>query len=71
VQFQAEIADRVMDLALATKERWESQMDAMREAGIHINDSVTYEQMKDFHERKQYRFDVAREWHIHLEFRWS
>ncbi len=67
-KFHAVMADRMMDLSLATKERWESQMEAMRRDGHQVESGPTYEEMKDFHDRKQYRIDVAREWHIHMEF---
>ena len=64
----AQIAERVMDMALGSREMWEGQVRQMKEAGRTVNDSVTYEQMKDFHERGEYSVTVAREWHIHMEF---
>ncbi|OGT35270.1 MAG: hypothetical protein A2W28_09915 [Gammaproteobacteria bacterium RBG_16_51_14] len=67
-KFHAEIAERIMDLTLASKERWESQMKKMREDGYGLDSDITYEEMKNFHERKEYDITVAREWHIHLEF---
>jgi hypothetical protein len=60
---------RVMDLALATKERWDSQLRQMREAGRDVNDEITYDQIKDFHERGEYDVEVAREWMIGLELK--
>ena len=63
-----QVARRTLDLALRSKEMWESQMQHMREAGREVNDGVTYEQMKDFHERGEYDIPVAREWHIQTEF---
>jgi len=60
---------RVMDLALATKERWEGQIRQMRRAGADVNDNITYEQIKEFHERGEYDVEVAREWQIGLELK--
>ncbi len=62
------LSRRIMDMALGSKEMWESQMRQMKKAGRSVNEDVTYEQMKDFHERGEYEFTVAREWHIHMEF---
>lgn len=67
-KFQAQIAEKVMDLSLATKERWESQIRQMKEAGREVNENVSYEDVKKFHESKAYDIEVAREHHIHLEF---
>ncbi|MCD6374290.1 MAG: DUF4238 domain-containing protein [Caldisericaceae bacterium] len=67
-KFHADIAERVMDLTLASKERWEFQRKRMKDDGYEIDDSISYEDMKDFHKRKEYDIKVAREWHIHLEF---
>lgn len=66
-QFQAQIAERVMDLTLTTKERWESQIRQMKESGVKINDSVSYEDMKKFSSEKKYTIEVPTEHHIHME----
>ncbi|MHC9510694.1 DUF4238 domain-containing protein [Kangiella sp. M94] len=66
--FEAEIITRVMDLSLESKERWESQVLQMKESGQEVNDSITYEEVKAFHESKAYSIEVAREHHIHMEF---
>lgn len=66
-QFQAQIAERVIDLALATKERWESQIRQLKKSGADLDYNVTYEDMKMFYENKEYSIEVARERHIHLE----
>lgn len=65
-QFQEEIAQKVMSLALATKERWESQVEQMREDGVDVGD-VTYEDLKRFNDSKAYTVEVAREHHIRME----
>jgi hypothetical protein len=67
-QFHAQISERILDLALESKERWESQLRQMRDAGYDVNDEISYEDVKEFHERKEYKIGVAREWHIKLEF---
>ena len=67
-KLQAEIAERILDLSLATTEHWESQMRQMKESGKEINEDITYEEIKLFHESKEYDITVAREHHIHMEF---
>lgn len=67
-QFHVDVMSRMMDLALETKERWEGQVAQMRAAGYDIGD-VTYEDLKKFHDEKQYTINIAREWHIELELK--
>ena len=64
--FQARVAQRLMDLVLEKKERWESQVKEM-EKTTGKPSFVTYEEAKDFHERGQYTIEVARERHIQTE----
>lgn len=66
-KFQAQIAERVMDLTLATKERWESQMEKMRRSGADVSENVSYGDVKQFHDSKAYTIQVAREHHIGME----
>ncbi len=66
--FQAQIVEQMMGLSLATRERWESQMQQLRDSGKEVNETLTYEDMKKFHESKEYNITVAREHHIHMEF---
>ena len=66
-QFQAQIVERMMDLTLVSKERWQSQLDQMKASGGKVNENVTYEDMKAFVESKAYKIEVAREFHIHRE----
>lgn len=66
-EFHEQVAKRVMDLALATKDRWEGQTARMRAGGVHVND-VSYEEVKAFHESEQYKVTLAREYHIGTEF---
>jgi hypothetical protein len=65
-EFQARVAERVMDLVLEDKGRWESQIKEMEEKTGKPS-TVTYEDAKDFHERGEYTIEVARERHIQTE----
>ncbi|AKU11398.1 hypothetical protein AzCIB_1497 [Azoarcus sp. CIB] len=65
-EFQARVAQRMMELVLETKERWESQISEMEETTGKPR-SVTYEEVKDFHEQGKYTIEVARERHIQTE----
>jgi hypothetical protein len=62
------IANRVMDLSLATRERWKQQMEQLRDAGKAVNEDLTYEDMKAFHDGGQYKVTVKREFHMGAEF---
>ena len=66
--FQARIATRVMDLVLEKKELWESENRRMQESTGETH-NVTYEQAKEFHERGEYKIEVAREHHIGTEMK--
>jgi hypothetical protein len=65
-EFQARVAERVMDLVLEDKQRWESQIKKMEETKGNPS-LVTYEDAKDFHRRGEYKIEVARERHIQTE----
>ncbi len=68
--FHEQVARMTMDLVLATPERWESQARKARAAGHIPHDSdVTYEQIKDFHERGEYKVIVPTTRHIGYEFK--
>ncbi len=62
--FHERVARRVLDLSLATKERWESQV-----AGMGTSDRVPYEDIKSFHEGGQYKVTVRREYQMATEFK--
>lgn len=64
---QAELAEKIMGLSLATKERWTSQIKQMKESEIELNENVTYEDVKKFHESKKYTIEVSKEHHIRRE----
>lgn len=65
--FHEEIATKVMDLALATPERWESQVRQMQEAGVDVGEDVSYESLKRFSDSREYTVDIAREYQIGIE----
>lgn len=65
-EFQARVAQRMMELVLEKKERWESQTKEMEEKTGKPS-TVTYEEAKDFLMRGEYRIEVAREQHIQTE----
>ncbi|MGB6144181.1 MAG: DUF4238 domain-containing protein [Rhodanobacter sp.] len=67
-KFQAQVAERIMDITLATPERWENQLRQMREAGQELKGDTSYENAKRFFDSKAYTIDVAREHHIRMEF---
>jgi len=67
-QFVDNVTSRIMDLALATQERWESQVAQMARDGVDIS-GVSYEEMKRFVEEKQYHLTVATDFHIHQELK--
>lgn len=65
---QTQLAEHVMELALSSREMWESQVDQARENGVEFPGGTSYEEVKAFFDSKQYTIEVARERHIHLEF---
>lgn len=65
--FHGEIAERVMGLTISSKEIWESQIEQMRESGGEIREDVTYEDMKRFHEDKNYEITIDQTYLIGIE----
>lgn len=68
-QFHERTMKLMMGLVLAKEEQWVAQIQRMTEDGKAPEEKVTYEQMKEFHDRDQYTIDVAREFHIGTEFK--
>lgn len=67
-KFNEEIARAIMEISTATEERWQSQVRQLREAGYAGNDSsISYESMREFVRKRQYRIDVSNEFHIATE----
>jgi hypothetical protein len=69
--FMADISRKIMAIALATPERWASQIEQMQAAGFcrEGEREVTYEEMKEFIESGEYDIKVARSWQIGMEFK--
>lgn len=66
-QFQVQVLEMIMDLSLETKERWESQMEKMKADGQKLEPSISYEEIKAFHDRKKYRIELSTEHHLRME----
>jgi len=64
--FQARVSERVLDLLLESKERWEGSIPTGSGDGAAAR-KVTYEEAKEFHERKQYTIEVPTVRHIQDE----
>lgn len=65
--FHKDIAERVAHLSVSSKEIWESQKKQMQEAGKKINPEITYDQMKKFHDEKNYEIVIDQTHLIGLE----
>jgi Protein of unknown function (DUF4238) len=66
--FIGEVAQRVAKIGLETKERWESQVAQMKEAGIWDDSSnVSYDDMKKFVEERRYKIEIAKEFNVAME----
>lgn len=66
-KFQNDVVERISDLTLASKDRYESTIAQMKESGTDIVDSITYEEVKKFHDGKQYTIEIANIRNIELE----
>ncbi|WP_420586539.1 DUF4238 domain-containing protein [Ruegeria sp.] len=67
--FHKDIAERVSHMMLSSKEVWESQTEKMRRDGYPVNDDLTYEDMKEFHESKNYDIIIDQTHLIQMEFK--
>lgn len=67
-QFEEKVIKDMMGLTLATKERWEAQIQELRATGQSVDDSLSYEDIKAFHDKGQYKITLSNEHHIDLEF---
>jgi hypothetical protein len=68
-QFEEKIMKRILGLSLASKERWETQMQDMEKAGKGIKDPLSYEEMKAFYKKDEYDIKLNTEHHLALEFK--
>ena len=67
-KFHEQVAKRILDLVLATPERWEGQVKKAKAAGfIKAEATADYEAMKRFAEEDRYKVEVANERLIQLE----
>ncbi|WNC69962.1 DUF4238 domain-containing protein [Thalassotalea nanhaiensis] len=66
-KFHAQLADVIMGMTLDSKERWESQVGQLKKTDPSYKNEVTYDQAKEFFDKKQYEIEVARERHIQIE----
>lgn len=66
-KFTATIVEHMMDLTLATKERWDSQTAQLKAKGIELPDDISYEETKKFVDSRRYHIDVPRAMHIEME----
>jgi hypothetical protein len=64
--FQARVSERLLDLMLESKERWEGATPPGSE-GESVGRKVTYEEAKDFHEKRLYTIEVPTVRHIYDE----
>jgi hypothetical protein len=68
--FHEQIIKQMMALVTTTPERWDSQIRRARaEGAISADSDVTYEQMRDFVERDEYKVTVATGWHLTMELK--
>jgi hypothetical protein len=67
-KFNEDVMKMIMDLATATKERWEGQMKRMSEEG-YLKDvkQVSYEQIRDLVKKKEYNVQLDTGFHIKSE----
>jgi hypothetical protein len=65
--FHAQLARIIMAQVLATKERWETTKAQMKAAGEPINESLTYEKMKEGWEGNHYEVAVPVAHHVRME----
>lgn len=69
-QFLASVSERIFDLILAEPERYYETVKQAREAGhVSTGRDVSYEEMRDFHQRKQYDFRVSTNFHVYQEMK--
>jgi hypothetical protein len=67
-QMHEDVSKGIMDLALATKERWEGEEEKARQAGYLSGKQISYEEMKAFHESGEYTIEVDNHRNLQLEF---
>ena len=67
-QFHEQTSRLMMDAALSSKERWEAQTSRARADGfLEGTKELSYEQMKQFHDERQYKVELETDYHIRME----
>lgn len=59
-----EIAQRTLELTVATPERWEASQAQMRESGYTVNDQLPYEEARQVVENRSLRFSMSQNWQV-------
>lgn len=68
-EFHKAVAERVMGMTVSSKELWTSQINKLKSTGVKVNDRVTYEDSKRFHEEGNYELIVDQTHLIVLELK--
>ncbi len=68
-QFKEETTRRLMELAAANRQRWETQRQKAADAGVESAADLTYEEVREFVERGDYTIDVPTTKHVEQELK--
>lgn len=66
--FKKRIMEDMLDIQFTSKDRWENLKNQMKEKGNDIGDDISYEEIKKFHNSKNWTVEEPRENDIILEF---
>lgn len=67
-KFIASVAEQMMDMSLATEERWNSLREQMQQDGHEVGD-LSYDEIKRFNDSRKFTISVRREFHIYAELK--
>jgi len=67
-KFHQDVAQKVMDALVSSKEVWEHNTKQMKADGIELSGNVTYEEMKRFRDEQRYTIEIDQTHLIGLEF---
>ena len=67
-KFREDEYNITIGILLSDKKTWESVQNQRRMNGEEVNENLTFEDMKQFYERKEYGIEVSREHHLEVEF---
>ena len=69
-KFLIEVAERITDLTLASKERWESSIQQMKDEGVALpGPEPTYEEMVKFHDERGYEIKIGTTMNVFTEMK--